>query len=47
MRGRKTMKKMYLEQNIILLFFLNNNYRKPGSVEDIFRRHTNKINRII
>jgi hypothetical protein len=40
------MKKKYLEQNIIPLFFLSNSPRKPGLAEDIFRRYTNKINRI-
>jgi hypothetical protein len=35
-----------LGQNTILLFLLNNNPRKPGLAEIIFRKHTNKINRI-
>jgi hypothetical protein len=37
---------MYLEQNIILLFFLDNSSRKPGLAKDIFRKYTDKINRI-
>jgi hypothetical protein len=38
--------KIYLEQNVVLLFLLGNSSRKPGLAEDIFRKYTEKINRI-
>jgi hypothetical protein len=37
---------MYLEQSTTPLSLLGNSPRKPGLVEDTFRRYTDKINRI-
>jgi hypothetical protein len=37
------MKKMYLEQNAVILFFLSNSPRKSSLAEDVFYRYINNV----